>query len=98
MMVEKGHVVPGDLIVGTDSHTCTYGALGAAACGIGVSEMAYVMATGKLWFRVPETIRFFLTGKLTGPVTSKDIILKIAGDHSADCKHPGGVSRRQAYA
>lgn len=84
VMVEKGHVIPGDLIVGTDSHTCTYGALGSAACGIGVSEMAYVMATGKLWFRVPETIRFILTGRLTAPIAAKDVILKIAGDYSAD--------------
>lgn len=84
VMVEKGHVVPGDLIVGTDSHTCTYGALGSAACGIGVSEMAYVMATGKLWFRVPETIRFVLRGEMKTPVTAKDVILKLAGEHSAD--------------
>ena len=84
VMVEKGHVVPGDLIVGTDSHTCTYGALGAAACGIGVSEMAYVMATGKLWFRVPETVRFLFRGELKAPVAAKDVILKLAGDHSAD--------------
>ncbi len=84
VMVEKGHVVPGDLIVGTDSHTCTYGALGAAACGIGVSEMAYAMATGKLWFRVPETVRFILNGKLKAWVTAKDVILKLAGDYSVD--------------
>ncbi len=84
VMMEKGHVVPGDLIVGTDSHTCTYGALGAAAAGIGFSEMAYALATGTLWFRVPETIRFVLIGKLKPPVCSKDLILKIAGDHSAE--------------
>jgi homoaconitate hydratase family protein len=84
VMVEKGHVIPGNLIVGTDSHTCTYGALGAAACGIGTSEMAYVLATGNLWFRVPETIRYIFSGTLTSPVTAKDVILKIAGDHGAD--------------
>ncbi len=84
VMIEKGHVLPGELVVGTDSHTCTYGALGAAACGIGVSEMAYVLATGSLWFRVPETIRFILSGNMSFPVTSKDVILKIAGDYSTD--------------
>jgi 3-isopropylmalate/(R)-2-methylmalate dehydratase large subunit len=84
VMMEKGHVLPGNLIVGTDSHTCTYGALGAAASGIGISEMAYALATGYLWFRVPETIRFVLEGKLQPFVSSKDIILKIAGDHSAE--------------
>jgi len=84
VMMEKGHVLPGQLVVGTDSHTCTYGALGAASCGIGFSEMAYALATGKLWFRVPQTIRFELNGELPFPVSSKDIILKIAGDYSAE--------------
>ena len=84
VMMEMGHVLPGDLIIGTDSHTCTYGALGAASCGIGFSEMAYALATGKLWFRVPKTIRFELDGQLKFPVSAKDIILKIAGDFSAE--------------
>lgn len=84
VMMEKGHVLPGELIIGTDSHTCTYGALGAASCGIGFSEMAYAMATGTLWFRVPETIRFVLKGKLDYPVVSKDLILFIAGKFSAE--------------
>lgn len=57
VMIDKGYVVPGSLIVATDSHTTMYGALGAAGTGIGTSEMAYVMATGKLWFKVPETIK-----------------------------------------
>ena len=83
VMVEKGHVKPGYLIVGTDSHTTTYGAFGAAATGIGTTEMAYVMATGKLWFRVPETIKFNITGTLPSQVTSKDIMLAIAGRYSA---------------
>jgi homoaconitase/3-isopropylmalate dehydratase large subunit len=61
-----------------------YGALGAASCGIGFAEMAYVMATGKLWFQVPETIRFVLSGELTDPLTAKDVILKIAGDYTAE--------------
>ena len=84
VLPEKGHVIPGDLIVGTDSHTITYGALGAAGTGIGYSEMAYVMATGKLWFRVPETIQFRMEGDLPKGVMSKDILLCIAGQHSAE--------------
>jgi homoaconitate hydratase family protein len=84
VMVENGHVSPGELILGTDSHTCTYGALGAAACGIGVSEMAYVMTEGELWFLVPETIRVEISGALDPGVCSKDVILKLAGDHSAE--------------
>lgn len=83
-MMEKGHVLPGDLIIGTDSHTCTYGALGAAGTGVGFSEMAYAMATGTLWFKVPGTVRFLLGGEIKYPVASKDVILKIAGDYSAE--------------
>lgn len=79
VMIEKGHVQPGDLIVGTDSHTCTYGALGAAGTGIGTTEMAYVLARGELWFMVPETVRFLLKGKVGQKVSAKDIILSIAG-------------------
>jgi 3-isopropylmalate/(R)-2-methylmalate dehydratase large subunit len=81
---EKGHVVPGDLIVGTDSHTVTYGAFGAAATGIGFSEMAYVLATGKLWFRIPETIKFEMEGDLPLAVMSKDVLLFLAGHYSAE--------------
>lgn len=84
VMMEQGHALPGELIVGTDSHTCTYGALGAASCGVGFTEMAYALATGKLWFRVPETVRFRLDGELRPPVTSKDVMLKLAGDHGAE--------------
>jgi 3-isopropylmalate/(R)-2-methylmalate dehydratase large subunit len=84
VLPEKGHVVPGDLIVGTDSHTVTYGAFGAAATGIGYSEMAYVLATGKLWFRVPETIQFKMEGNLASGVMSKDLLLYIAGRYSAE--------------
>ncbi|MFC2072862.1 3-isopropylmalate dehydratase large subunit [Chloroflexota bacterium] len=81
---EKGHVRPGELIVGADSHTTTYGALNAAATGIGYSEMAYVMMTGELWFRVPETIKFEIRGELPDSVYSKDIILYIAGRYGTN--------------
>lgn len=84
VLVEKGFSLPGKLIVGTDSHTTTHGALGAAATGIGSSEMAYVLATGELWFRVPETIRFEISGELTPKVMSKDIILNIAGKYTTE--------------
>jgi len=84
ILPEKGHVLPGMLIVGTDSHTTTYGAFGAAGTGIGSSEMAYVFATGQLWFKVPETIKFYLTGQLPRSVMSKDVLLFMAGKYSAE--------------
>ncbi len=84
VMPEKGHVMPGELIVGSDSHTCTYGALGAFSTGIGSTDMAFVFATGKLWFRVPETMRFEIDGKLPEHVYSKDVILHIIGDIGAE--------------
>jgi 3-isopropylmalate/(R)-2-methylmalate dehydratase large subunit len=84
VMMEKGHARPGALVVGTDSHTCTYGALGAAGTGLGTTEMAYVLARGELWFKVPETVRFVMTGRLPERVTSKDIILFIAGKFGAE--------------
>jgi 3-isopropylmalate/(R)-2-methylmalate dehydratase large subunit len=84
VMVEKGHVRPGELIVGADSHTTTYGALNAAATGIGASEMAYVIHTGELWFRVPETIKFEIQGRLQEWIHSKDVILLIAGKYSTE--------------
>ena len=84
VLFERGHVLPGKLIVGADSHTLTYGAFGAAGVGIGHSEMAYVLATGNLWFKVPETIKFVIRGDLPTRVSSKDIILHIAGKYSVD--------------
>ena len=84
VMMEKGHVRPGELIVGADSHTCTYGALGAFATGIGSTEMAAVFATGKIWLRVPSTILVHVTGKLQRLVTPKDVILMIVGEIGAD--------------
>lgn len=84
VMVDKGHVLPGTLIVGADSHTTTYGALNAAGTGIGASEMAYVVQAGELWFRVPETIQFEITGGLPEGVSSKDIILHVAGRYGTE--------------
>lgn len=84
VLPEKGHVRPGMLIVGTDSHTTTYGALGALSTGIGATEMAAVWATGELWMKVPQTFRFNLTGKLEGPVSAKDVILHLIGEMGAD--------------
>jgi len=84
LMIEQGFVAPGRLIVGADSHTCSYGALGAFATGIGSTEAAAVMALGKLWFKVPETQKFVIDGKLGKYVTGKDIILHIIGDIGVD--------------
>jgi len=84
VMPEKGHVRPGEVIVGADSHTCTYGAFGAFATGIGSTEMAAVFATGKLWFKVPEVIKVDVTGKLQKMVTPKDVTLNIVGKIGAD--------------
>ena len=84
VMIEKGHARPGMLVVGTDSHTTTYGAIGAFSTGIGATEMAAVWATGKLWLKVPETIRINISGNLPKLVTSKDIILHIIGKIKSD--------------
>ena len=79
LLPEKGLVVPGDVVIGADSHTCTYGALGAFSTGVGSTDMACGMATGKAWFKVPAAIRFNLTGKLNRYVSGKDVILHIIG-------------------
>jgi 3-isopropylmalate/(R)-2-methylmalate dehydratase large subunit len=84
VMSEKGYVRPGEVIVGSDSHTCTYGAFGAFATGIGSTEMAAVFTTGKLWFRVPEVIKVDVEGKFQKWVTSKDMTLNIIGKIGAD--------------
>ncbi len=83
IMVER-HVMPGMLVVGADSHTCMYGALAAFATGIGSTDMGAVLALGKLWFKVPETIKFVVNGKLGKHVYSKDVILKLIGIVGAD--------------
>lgn len=79
LLPEKGLVVPGDTVIGADSHTCTYGALGAFSTGIGSTDMAAAMATGTCWFRVPEAQQFVLKGRLKPHVSGKDLILHIIG-------------------
>lgn len=84
LIPEKGLVVPGDVVVGADSHTCTYGALGAFSAGVGSTDMAAVMATGKCWFKVPAALKFILKGQPRRFVTGKDIILHIIGKIGVD--------------
>ena len=79
LLPEKGLVVAGDVVIGADSHTCTYGALGAFSTGVGSTDMAAGMATGKAWFKVPSAIKFNLTGKPAKWVSGKDVILHIIG-------------------
>ncbi len=79
LLPEQGLVAPGDVIIGADSHTCTYGALGAFSTGVGSTDMAAGMATGKAWFKVPSAIQFHLTGELQPNVSGKDVILHIIG-------------------
>lgn len=79
LLPEKGLVIPGDIVIGADSHTCTYGALGAFSTGVGSTDMAAGMATGEAWFKVPSAIKFELTGKLKPYVSGKDVILHIIG-------------------
>ena len=80
VMIEDGFAAPGRLIIGADSHTCSYGALGAFSTGVGSTEAAAAMATGRLWFKVPETQKFVITGTLKRYVMGKDIILHVIGD------------------
>lgn len=84
LMPEQGHVVPGDLVIGADSHTCTYGAINAFSTGVGSTDLAAAMGSGKLWFKVPETIEFVLNGVLSPGVFSKDLILFLMGEMTAD--------------
>jgi 3-isopropylmalate/(R)-2-methylmalate dehydratase large subunit len=84
LIPEQGHVVPGDLMVGCDSHTCTYGALNVFSTGVGSTDGAAAMAAGKLWFKVPETIKVTYAGVLQPGVFSKDLILALAGRIGAD--------------
>ncbi|MCI6561662.1 MAG: 3-isopropylmalate dehydratase large subunit [Ruminococcus sp.] len=84
LLPEKGLVTAGDVVIGADSHTCTYGALGAFSTGVGSTDMACGMAVGKAWFKVPSAIRFNLTGKLNKYVSGKDVILHIIGKIGVD--------------
>lgn len=84
LLPEQGLVVPGDLIIGADSHTCTYGALGAFATGVGSTDVAAAMATGECWFKVPESMKFIYYGKLNKWVGGKDLILHTIGDIGVD--------------
>ncbi|MEG0564938.1 MAG: aconitase/3-isopropylmalate dehydratase large subunit family protein [Hungatella sp.] len=84
LMTEAGYVKPGDVVFGTDSHTTTYGCVGAFSSGIGYTEMASILGTGTMWIRVPETIKVEINGILPEYVMSKDIILRLIGDLGAD--------------
>jgi len=84
LLPEQGLALPGEIIIGADSHTCTYGALNALGTGVGSTDLAAAMATGHLWFRVPETIKFVYNGKLNKWVSGKDLILYTIGDIGVD--------------
>lgn len=84
LMTECGYVKPADIVFGTDSHTTTYGAVGAFSSGIGYTEMASILGTGTMWVKVPETIKIVINGTLAPNVTAKDMILRIIGDLGAD--------------
>ncbi len=84
LLPKQGLVVPGDLIIGADSHTCTYGALGAFATGVGSTDVAAAMATGECWFKVPESMKFIFYGGLQKWVGGKDLILHVIGDIGVD--------------
>ena len=84
LLPEEGLVVPGDLVIGADSHTCTYGALGAFATGVGSTDVAAAMATGECWFKVPESMKFIYFGKLNKWVGGKDLILYTIGSIGVD--------------
>lgn len=94
VMVEHGHVLPGSVVVGTDSHTCTYGALAAFATGVGSTEMAGVLATGQTWMKVPQTIRVTWNGELPERVMAKDVSLKTIGAVG----HSGATYKTLEYA
>ncbi len=84
LLPEQGIVVPGDLVIGADSHTCTYGAMGIFSTGVGSTDLAACYATGKVWLKVPETIKFVFNGKLNKWVSGKDLILHVIGDIGVD--------------
>ncbi len=104
VLPEKGHIVPGEVVVGTDSHTCTHGALGAFSTGIGSTDMAMVFATGQLWFKIPETIKFQIEGSLKDYVYAKDVVLNIIGKIGADgatykaCEFAGETTKNMSVS
>lgn len=83
LMLEKGHVMPGYFVIGTDSHTPSYGCVGAFSCGVGATDMLSIWATGKLWFKVPESVKITISGKMPYGVYAKDIILEIIRNFTA---------------
>ncbi len=104
VLTEQGHIKPGDLVLGTDSHSTTYGAVGAAGAGIGLTEMTYVLATGELWLQVPPTLRFELEGNPGPGLMSKDVVLHLAGEFGTEVaqyraiEYAGPVAERMSIA
>ncbi len=94
LLPEQGLVLPGDLVIGADSHTCTYGALGAFATGMGSTDLAAAMALGETWLKVPPTMRFLFNGKLPAWIGGKDLILSVIGDIGVD----GALYRAMEFA
>ena len=94
LLPEQGLVLPGDLVIGADSHTCTYGALGAFATGMGSTDLAAAMALGETWLKVPPTMRFVFNGKLPAWIGGKDLILMVIGDIGVD----GALYRAMEFA
>jgi len=94
LLPENGLVLPGDIVIGADSHTCTYGALGVFSTGVGSTDLAYTMATGETWLKTPESMKFIFNGKLPKWVSSKDIILQVIGDVTVD----GALYRAMEFA
>jgi 3-isopropylmalate/(R)-2-methylmalate dehydratase large subunit/methanogen homoaconitase large subunit len=84
IMVERGYAQPGGIVVGADSHSTTYGALGCFSTGMGSTDVGVILATGRTWFRVPETLRIEVTGELTAPLTAKDVALHVLGRIGGD--------------
>ena len=84
LLPEKGLVAPGDCVIGADSHTCTYGALGAFSTGVGSTDMAAGMVTGKAWFKVPSAINVVITGKKAPCISGKDVVLHLIGQIGVD--------------
>ena len=104
VLTERGHILPGQLVFGTDSHSTSYGAVGAAGTGLGLTEATYVLATGELWLRVPPTVRFLLDGKAAAGIMSKDVVLHLAGSFGTEVaqyraiEYAGPAARRMTVS